>query len=57
MAKLVLASQSASRSMLLKQGGVRPVLKPANLDEDAIIAALPGAEPAEVVAALAKVFF
>ena len=54
MARLVLASQSASRSMLLQQGGVRPVLRPADLDEDAIIAAMPGAKPAEVVAALAQ---
>lgn len=52
--RLVLASQSPSRSMLLEQGGVKPVLKPAHLDEDAIIASLAGSEPAEVVAALAK---
>ena len=52
--RLVLASQSPSRSMLLEQGGVKPVLKPAHLDEDAIIASLAGAAPAEIVAALAK---
>ena len=38
--RLVLASQSPSRHMLLEQGGVTPVLRPAHIDEDAIIAEL-----------------
>lgn len=52
--RLVLASQSPSRSMLLEQGGVTPIVRPAHLDEDAIIASLHGVAPTEVVSALAK---
>ncbi|SDS41649.1 Maf family protein [Corynebacterium timonense] len=52
--RLVLASQSPSRRMLLEQGGVRPVLHPAHIDEDALIASLPDAPPADIVAALAR---
>ena len=52
--RLVLASQSPSRRMLLEQGGVRPVLRPANIDEDALIAQLADAEPHDIVSALAR---
>lgn len=52
--RLVLASQSPSRRMLLEQGGVDPVLHPAHIDEDAVIASMSGADPADVVVALAR---
>ena len=52
--RLVLASQSPSRRMLLEQGGVTPVLRPANIDEDTLITQLAGADPATVVAKLAR---
>ncbi|UIZ92593.1 septum formation inhibitor Maf [Corynebacterium sp. CNCTC7651] len=52
--RIVLASQSPSRRMLLEQGGVEPVLRPADIDEDALIAGMPGADPAEIVVALAR---
>ena len=51
--RLVLASQSPSRRMLLEQGGVTPVLRPAHIDEDAIIAELGSAEPRVIVEKLA----
>lgn len=40
--------------MLLQQGGVEPVLRPSDVDEEAIITSMRGAEPEQVVAALAK---
>ncbi|WP_267207612.1 Maf family protein [Corynebacterium sp. Marseille-P8863] len=52
--RLVLASQSPSRRMLLEQGGVTPVLRPAHIDEDAIIAELGVAEPRVIVETLAR---
>ena len=52
--RLVLASQSPSRRMLLEQGGVKPVLRPANIDEDAVIASLLDAPPATTVSTLAR---
>ena len=52
--RLVLASQSPSRRMLLEQSGVRPVLRPAHIDEDAVIASLHGAPPATTVSTLAR---
>ena len=52
--RLVLASQSPSRRMLLEQGGVTPVLRPAHIDEDAVIASMRDADPADVVVALAR---
>lgn len=52
--RLVLASQSPSRRMLLEQGGVLPVLRPAHIDEDAVIASLIDAPPATTVATLAR---
>ncbi|QCB27818.1 Maf family protein [Corynebacterium endometrii] len=52
--RLVLASQSPSRASILRGAGVEPVLHPADVDEDAIIASMPSATPADIVAALAK---
>ena len=52
--RLVLASQSPSRLMILNNAGVDPVQHPAHVDEDAIIASLAGAPPAVVVSALAR---
>lgn len=52
--RLVLASQSPSRRMLLEQGGVEPVLRPAHIDEEAVIASLIDAPPATTVATLAR---
>lgn len=52
--RLVLASQSPSRRMLLEQGGITPVLRPAHIDEDAIIAELGEAEPRIIVQKLAQ---
>ncbi|MDN8626877.1 Maf family protein [Corynebacterium ureicelerivorans] len=52
--RLVLASQSPSRRMLLEQGGVEPVLRPAHIDEEAVIASLHDAPPATTVATLAR---
>ncbi len=52
--RLVLASQSPSRRMLLEQGGVIPVLRPAHIDEDAVIASLHDAPPATAVSTLAR---
>ena len=51
--RLVLASQSPSRRMLLEQGGVKPVLRPAHIDEDAVIASLHDASPSATVSTLA----
>lgn len=52
--RLVLASQSPSRRMLLEQGGVEPVLRPAHIDEEAVIASLHDAPPATTVSTLAR---
>lgn len=52
--RLVLASQSPSRRMLLEQGGVRPVLRPAHIDEDALIASLHSVDAATTVSTLAR---
>ncbi|MGB3483061.1 MAG: nucleoside triphosphate pyrophosphatase [Mycobacterium sp.] len=53
MTRLVLASASSGRLNVLRQAGVEPLVKVSGVDEDAVIAGLPGAPPAEVVAALA----
>ncbi|MGV0371975.1 Maf family protein [Corynebacterium pilbarense] len=52
--RLVLASQSPSRRMLLEQGGVTPVLRPAHIDEDAVIASLDDVSPSTTVSTLAR---
>ncbi|MBI8989558.1 Maf family protein [Corynebacterium meridianum] len=51
---IVLASASPSRRSILNSAGVEPVIHPADVDEDALIAGLREAEPDEVVAALAE---
>ncbi|MCQ4626561.1 septum formation inhibitor Maf [Corynebacterium sp. CCUG 65737] len=51
--RLVLASQSPSRLMILRNAGVEPVVKPAHIDEDALLASLIDASPADSVCALA----
>lgn len=54
--QFVLASGSPSRLQILRSAGVAPVVDPAAVDEDAIIAALRdrGAAPGDIVQALAK---
>lgn len=52
--RLVLVSQSPSRRMLLEQGGVTPVLRPAHIDEDAVISSLLGVDAATTVSTLAR---
>lgn len=51
--QLVLASQSPSRLAILRSAGVEPVVRPARVDEEALLAELPDAPPTERVAALA----
>ena len=51
--RIILASGSASRKSILESAGITPVLHPADVDEDAIIATLTGAAPEDVVLALA----
>ncbi|BBY04589.1 Maf family protein [Mycobacterium seoulense] len=54
MTRLVLASASSGRRKVLRQAGADPLVVVSGVDEDAVIAGLaPGAEPAEVVCALA----
>ena len=49
--RIVLASQSPSRLGILRSAGVEPVIRPARVDEDALLADLADAPPAERVAA------
>ncbi|MFH0411234.1 Maf family protein [Corynebacterium sp. L4756] len=51
--QIILASQSPSRASILRGAGVDPVLRPAHVDEAAIIDGLYDAAPAEVVSRLA----
>lgn len=50
---VVLASQSPSRLGLLRNAGVEPIVQPAHLDEEALVASLGEATPEEIVIALA----
>ncbi|MDY3126545.1 MAG: nucleoside triphosphate pyrophosphatase [Corynebacterium sp.] len=52
--RLVLASQSPSRASILRGAGVEPVVHPADVDEDEIIGKLADAQPADIVAQLAR---
>jgi septum formation protein len=51
--RFVLASASASRLAVLRAAGVDPDVRVSGVDEDALLATLPGAPPAELVTALA----
>jgi len=51
--RIVLASSSPSRRMILQNAGVNPVIQPADVDEDALLAATDGS-PEEAVATLAR---
>ena len=51
--RIVLASSSPSRRMILQNAGVDPVIQPADVDEDALLAATDGS-PEEAVATLAR---
>lgn len=52
--RLVLASGSPSRRQILQQAGVEPIIAPADIDEEAVIAALGEARPPVVVTELAQ---
>lgn len=52
--RIVLASASPSRRMILNSAGVDPLICPANVDEKAIEASLSDAPASQVVAALAE---
>lgn len=52
--RLVLASQSPSRLMILRNAGVESLQHPAHVDEDAIITSLGDASPATTVTTLAR---
>lgn len=52
--RIVLASQSPSRAVILRSAGVEPLIAPADVDEAAIQAGLAAASPAEIVTALAQ---
>jgi septum formation protein len=51
--RLVLASASPARLSVLRAAGLDPVVEVSAVDEDALVAGLPGATPAETVTALA----
>ncbi|MDO4928885.1 MAG: nucleoside triphosphate pyrophosphatase [Corynebacterium sp.] len=53
-ARLVLASTSPSRRSILENAGVQPVIAPADVDEDAIIAELQGERAPAIVQALSR---
>jgi septum formation protein len=51
--RLVLASASPARLSVLRAAGLDPLVKVSDVDEDALLAAIPGAPPAEKVTTLA----
>lgn len=54
MTRVVLGSASTGRLSVLRGAGIDPLVIVSQVDEDALIAAHPGASPATVVAALAE---
>ena len=54
MTRVVLGSASSGRLTVLRQAGVEPLVVVSGVDEDAVMAAHPGATPAELVCALAR---
>jgi nucleoside triphosphate pyrophosphatase len=52
--QLVLASQSPARFQVLRAAGVEPVQYVSGVDEDALAASMPGADPEQVVTTLAE---
>jgi len=54
MTRLVLASQSPSRRLLLRNAGIEPEIRVSHVDEEALEAAMPGVTPGELCLALAK---
>ena len=54
MTRVVLGSASTGRLSVLRQAGVEPLVIVSGVDEDAVMAAHPGATPAELVCALAR---
>lgn len=54
MPRLVLASQSPSRLLLLRNAGIEPTVHVSHVDEEALEAQLPGTTPGELCLALAQ---
>lgn len=52
--RIVLASSSPSRRMILRNAGVTPLVQPADVDEDALLTSLGEVSPGDAVAALAR---
>ena len=52
--RVILASASPARLGLLRAAGLDPLVEVSDVDEDALLAALPGVAPGEAVTALAR---
>lgn len=52
--RLVLASTSPARLAVLRGAGIEPIVRPSDVDEDAVLAAAGPLSPAETVLALAR---